>query len=891
MLIRIKGVEGSMDIRVRTFNELGLNAFSNKNNKLALEYFEEALRIDPKDEAVLLNKSKVFIQKRSLVEAIATLDGLLVINSKNQEAKELRENCLDLLRKGSSDIFLGSENEHTTDAPDADIIEFEILVDEDRDKTDEESKMIRDEKESSVTVLAESKTDLISPEKTRTEAIRKSNEIIKKVAAAEKKGIVIVNIKQYLDDITANMDSGNPDRALEAATRCLEHLERTQSNYNRSKRLYKRAQQNILDLRSQGANVDSINQEMENVPELLKKGEYDKVTDITTTSLDRIANRKIVYQDALDAIRDSWQVIKEGLKEGIRDHEADEELSRGRKFITKGDYEKAIDYGKRSQDVILTSITALKKLREEFHALQAKLAKSEALGMNVSSFQEILLEIDRNLKEGGIDLVDGQIFKLKDKLGSVEEEYNRSLLLYQMTKFKVDEAKSHGVDTSGMEQSLNTILREIRNGNYDNIPVITQEIQNFVNKSKSVQDQNKALLAIEEGEELYEECRNIEVDVSNAVPSLKKSKLFFNEGNFKQSCEFGRKAIEGFIEKKLLFLLKNTRKMIEELDEKKGLDREVAREDLVEVGELIQSNDLDGADELIMSIRRPLFEEKAKDQLIETQEKINEVAALGGDMKSAKRHFEESQKKFTDEDYEGAYRSGELAWESAESAKLYEELIDELKSVREYIDKLEADGIDVREAKSVLTLAKPALENKFYQTAMDHSKHSKELADRAKEMHEFVLKIEDLGERLDELKDTDADLEMIREDLSQARKMIKKGKKGEIESILYRVEDDVQELENAAETERRKEAKKLKKEGNDLFKEGNAKAAIRLFNRALKIAPRDETIIHNKGVAYKKLKMYDKALRCTRKVLSINPDYSQAITLKRLCEKEIGKMG
>ena len=187
-----------MDIRVRTFNELGLNAFSNKNNKLALEYFEEALRIDPKDEAVLLNKSKVFIQKRSLVEAIATLDGLLVINSKNQEAKELRENCLDLLRKGSSDIFLGSENEHTTDAPDADIIEFEILVDEDRDKTDEESKMIRDEKESSVTVLAESKTDLISPEKTRTEAIRKSNEIIKKVAAAEKKGIVIVNIKQYL---------------------------------------------------------------------------------------------------------------------------------------------------------------------------------------------------------------------------------------------------------------------------------------------------------------------------------------------------------------------------------------------------------------------------------------------------------------------------------------------------------------------------------------------------------------------------------------------------------------------------------------------------------------------------------------------------------------------
>ena len=52
-----------MDIRVRTFNELGLNAFSNKNYKLALEYFDEALKIDSGNESILLNKCKIFVKR------------------------------------------------------------------------------------------------------------------------------------------------------------------------------------------------------------------------------------------------------------------------------------------------------------------------------------------------------------------------------------------------------------------------------------------------------------------------------------------------------------------------------------------------------------------------------------------------------------------------------------------------------------------------------------------------------------------------------------------------------------------------------------------------------------------------------------------------------------
>ena len=77
-----------MDLRVRTFNELGLNAYKNKNYKLALEYFDEALEIDPDNHEVLLNKANVFLKRRSLTEAIGNLDRILNVDPENKEASK-----------------------------------------------------------------------------------------------------------------------------------------------------------------------------------------------------------------------------------------------------------------------------------------------------------------------------------------------------------------------------------------------------------------------------------------------------------------------------------------------------------------------------------------------------------------------------------------------------------------------------------------------------------------------------------------------------------------------------------------------------------------------------------------------------------------------------------
>ena len=871
-----------MDIRVRTFNELGLNAFSNKNYKLALEYFSEALNIDSGNETVLINKSKVYVERRALVEAISTLDNLLNINSSNEEAIDMRKNCLELLRKGATDVLVPVDGDARPPSSVKSTDTEEIFPSEKKTRPQEKAKdlslMIPQKKSS------DKKNDV-----ERNEAIELSNEIIRKVTGFEKKGIVINDIKPYLEKISSSMDSGKPGKALGEATKCMERLEATEKRYDRTQRLAKRIQQNILDLRAQGANVKDINEELKALPELLRKGEYEEVLERTAGILDRIATRKILYQDALDAIRECWQAIKGAMKEGIRDSEADEQLSKGRKSITKGDYEEAIDHARQSQNIIQTSTDVIKKLNNELNSMKENLLRYEALKMNVSIFKDTILEIEKNIQDRAIDLADDRVFQLKDKLTALEEEYNRGMVYYQMTKYKVDEAGVHGVDTSGMEQSLKSMLAEVRRGKYENARVIAEEIQSFVNESRSVQDRNKALLAIEESEELYEDCRHLGIDVTGTNQLIKKAKLYFNDTEFKPSVKIGNKAAKKLLKCKLLYLLEDTRDILPGISRDSELDTDMILEELFEAEDLITSKDLREAEKLLLSIRHPLFEERAKDQLIKTQEKINEVIALGGDGAEARELFGRSQEEFKDKNYEKAFEISEQAWETAENAKMYEELIDELKSVREYIDRLEDEGIDVSEAKEALSEAKPALDNHFYQTALDYSSNSKKLAKRAEKMHGFVARIGECEERLGSMEKKDGNLDPLYEDLDRARKMVRKGKKDKLESILFHLEEEIDELVGTHEAARVKDAKKLKKEGNSLFKKGDVKEAIRVFNRALKINPNDETIIHNKGVAYKKLKMYKKSLKCCKKTLAINPDYSAAMTLKRLCEEELKK--
>jgi len=574
-----------MDIRVRTFNELGLNAFSNKNYKLALEYFSEALNIDSGNETVLINKSKVYVERRALVEAISTLDNLLNINSSNEEAIDMRNNCLELLRKGPTDVLVpvdgGAQPPSSVKSADTE----EIFPSEKETRPREKAKDL------SLIIPRKKSSDHIDDVE-RNEAIELSNEIIRKVTEFEKKGIVINDIKPYLEKISLSMDSGKPGKVLGEATKCMERLEATEKRYDRTQRLAKRIQQNILDLRAQGANVKDINEELKALPELLRKGEYEEVLERTAGILDRIATRKILYQDALDAIRECWQAIKGAMKDGIRDSEADEQLSKGRKSITKGDYEEAIDHARQSQDIIQTSTGAIKKLNNELNFMKGNLLRYEALKMNVSIFQDTILEIEKNIQDRAIDLADDRIFQLKDKLTTLEEEYNRGMLYYQMTKYKVDEAGVHGVDTSGMEQSLKSMLAEVRRGKYENARVIAEEIQSFVNESRSVQDRNKALLAIEESEELYEDCRHLGIDVTGTNQLIKKAKLYFNDTEFKPSVKIGNKAAKKLLKCKLLYLLEDTRDILPGISRDSELNTDMILEELFEAEDLITSKDL-----------------------------------------------------------------------------------------------------------------------------------------------------------------------------------------------------------------------------------------------------------------------------------------------------------
>jgi len=86
-----------------------------------------------------------------------------------------------------------------------------------------------------------------------------------------------------------------------------------------------------------------------------------------------------------------------------------------------------------------------------------------------------------------------------------------------------------------------------------------------------------------------------------------------------------------------------------------------------------------------------------------------------------------------------------------------------------------------------------------------------------------------------------------------------------------------------------KDVSALTDKGNGLLKLGRYEEAIRYFDKALEIDPRNETVLNNKGISLASLGRYEESIRCFDKALKIDPNNVAAMYGKSIGLDNLGR--
>ncbi len=908
-----------MDPRVKTFMELGTNAANNGQYDMAIEYFNEALAIDKNNHQVLLKKAEAQRKNGDIISAMGTADLLLSIDMNNRAVLKFRENCLNEIRNipntpSSSDndnsvAAAGQEpNIEFDDLPSFSLIDDEIFF----ELEDENGDVVELASDSSThsEILAipkdiskdqsESYDDLTDDE-IRGKALDKSEELINVLKEEKKRKNLNLDINVRPGEIARMIQEGDHKKALQLAESYLSKIYYYRELHNWAHRLSKRVKHNIRELKSQGIEMNDSKTFSLEINKMLAEGEYEMVARKCSEYLDKLIYRKVLYQEALKSIKQGWNKVKECEGNGIAEKGAEDLLSRARVFLIKGKYLESKEKSEECAELLQEKIRHVGEIEKRIDEIGKKLLFFKSKGMKLDDEIDELNKLHRALKDfskkkelaNGFDEI-GQIQNsLEEKVREIEDKYNQGSILIARAELLVKDIDRKRSDTN-IEGLIQLMHNRLTKGMIEEMHELLGELEKSYEEQKEQFERNNALSEIEGLEEIYNECLEFGIDVVQRSNQLKEVKSLFNSCEYQPSLELSRKVCHELSRKKLQFLLKDTREMVENsLDDESDLtisSYSSAKEDLDMVEDILEEKRLKDAERELFIIRHPLFKERAENALAGAVKKIKDIQERmddepGEEIFTAKELLAQAQKAFEDGFFESSYDTALSSIDTAEKSESYMEVMYELIKTKEKLQEFKKKGVDIAEASRIFQRAKPALDNGYYQAALDHTDRSIKEAERSQSSMRFTNKVSNIEERLSEVREGNIDIDSILNDLGKIKIFLAKDEFEELEDLLFDVEGQLSIKEDKLEKRNKKKAIRFKKKGNQLYKNGDFKESVKYYERALKLYSKDEKIYQNLGLAYKNLGDVGKAMECADNALEIKADYEPAMKLKRKCRE------
>jgi len=539
---------------------------------------------------------------------------------------------------------------------------------------------------------------------------------------------------------------------------------------------------------------------------------------------------------------------------------------------------------------------SLTEIQARLDKFGEKMDEILTLGVKITpALNEELLEVEDALSRYDIYEAKHLIEDLETTIEELKELHERAKLKYERANLRAEETKSITKDVRPMMYLLGAMDDALKVGDYELVSDLSDEIQELCDTREEGDTLFKALAMMESAGRIAEECKELGMDVIDVNPLLRDGIISFRQGNYQRAESKSELAYKILLEAKARYLVISTRRIIETTEEDLTGPKDDQLIILEDIEWILDRGEPESAMEKLRNMRLSIFEKKFIERLRNAEGKVRWLEEKGMEIDEEKKLVIRAKLSFDEQDFKMATKIINKAIEELDAVDQYERIIEEMGSTVYMIEELESKGLDVSAVKEKIASYKPIIDSdldaKSYVTAMGYVQECLQMALDLKKGYDVKLKVGMLEKKLSKLETEGVSAPSIWRLIQKVYKALGDRDVRKALSIVERVEGRIEEEVGLYKKDKALKLRDIKKKAVKCFKEGDQRGALKYFNKAIKLQPRDEKLLYNKAVVLKNLDRYVEAIQHCNRALSLNEDYDQALKLRDTCRNKLRSEG
>jgi hypothetical protein len=472
--------------------------------------------------------------------------------------------------------------------------------------------------------------------------------------------------------------------------------------------------------------------------------------------LDQAEEKGKIYMS--EAFVEGKKIIEGAKETGLDVGDADTKLERALKQFRDGNLEDVNNILKDVTDDVKTLQDKSQRVmfNEQITIFEESLTEMESEGVDISGPKAYLLMARSAFDEGNYDKIENFLSRGQEEFVGIKDFHQQDQVTQSIERAEsvLKKVLSTGIEDTSQVEEITHMLERAREARDQND--FDSAVQYALNAKKAADslveetgERDTAQGAIDSVSSIINASKAAGVDVSSVEDLLNKSRNAFDDGDYLSTQGFIND-IQGMMEKlKKPFQTQITSNSINDAqnaitDAKEfGADISDAETILKEAKELFESENFEKAEEnandaveAARIAKRKKQAEFMKEPLEKIRVLISNVQSIGADISAATGHLHEAEEALNKLDLEVAEELIKRAENVAEEArdKYLMDIASEAISLTEkQIEEAEQLGVDITDAKRMLTQAMEMFEDHEYIKAERYASNSSDLLDDMKQ--------------------------------------------------------------------------------------------------------------------------------------------------------------
>ena len=596
--------------------------------------------------------------------------------------------------------------------------------------------------------------------------LSKLNEVSSEITTLESLDVELKSAKEKLNNARRHVDEKKYAKAMELANSSLEDL-RASASVKFTKMLGE-VKETILQAETFGENLEIEKNEIIKAEYLEKQMRLSESLDVLQKIKERIM--PIVSKKTFEILSACQGRLLKAQDGGVDVSVAEVSFMQAKKAYEIGDYRRAIELSKQTDDDLTNALTTLKtieetkgRLRSAISPTLSQIEEAERLGVPIFDAKKMVSDLNDAVEKGD----EKRAMEIKQKIDEIIEKnvIESAKATPETISQLLSDAKAVGIDTSWQDSLFDKLKSAVETDSYLTVLQHAKQIRTMVAESFH----KRALELSQKLAEAVEDAERDGINVQQYSKKVKEVKEQITKKHYAVAAQNAYAALDAVREKHHEEMEKIYVRAMEALDVAREIGIDVTHEEKIiestkgdyesgRVGPSKLLHESKHAVETMLESINKIFELKKK----ECVDELENARSYGLDLSAEDARLNEALKKFGENNGENKIKNIKGTLE--ELAKCKEMAIEKITSrIKERIEAVRGGlGNDEvhEEARKLLKLSEDALLSKEFEKAI-------ELLKRAKARTEAV---EVKSEKKVEKVEKEIEVEKKKEDTTEGKK-------------------------------------------------------------------------------------------------------------------------